>query len=207
MSSEVVTGLGRQLRLARQRAGMSQSQVASEAGLSESFIRMVEGGRSDISLSRLLKWTSVFDMAIGDLLGQEIASPIAVTRSEERSLVPLDEENGGVRFYLLTAALNHAMEPGVFVLSPGARMQQELRHQGEESLFVLRGRIRLTVESEAIELAEGDAAYYKSTAAHSLANLSEIDAAEVLITATHPSTPARLARSERTAPAPEKGDD
>lgn len=186
MDQRVATQLGRKLRLARKKAQLSQAEVARRTGLSESFIRMVENGRSDISLSRLLGWTAVFGIPIGDLFGGESHQRIEITRVDERVALPLDSDSDGVAFFLLTPALNHALEPGIFRLDPGTEMSYDLRHDGEESLFVLFGHIRLSVEDSDVELKAGDAAYYRSTEAHRLANLSQDAPAEVLVTATHP---------------------
>ena len=184
MSKDETTGIGARLREARVKAGLSQQDVAEVSGLSISFIRLVEGGRSDIALSRLLRWTAAFGMSLAELFADNDDSPIMITRPNERLSVPMFES--GVEFFLLTPGVNKAIEPGLFVLEPGADMTGLLEHTGEESLFVIRGNVELRVGDQAAELGAGDAAYYRSTSKHALKNLSETESAEVLVTATHP---------------------
>jgi mannose-6-phosphate isomerase-like protein (cupin superfamily) len=58
-----------------------------------------------------------------------------------------------------------------------------VRHDGEEFLYVLTGRIRLFTEFYApVDLARGDSAYYDATMGHNVISVSEDDATILWVT-------------------------
>lgn len=176
--------IGQRLREARRAAGLTQTEVAKRADLSTSFVRLVESGRSDISLSRLLRWTSLFDIPVADLFAEDSDDPVLVVRQEQRLEVPIRER--GVRFYLLAPSTQNLLEPAIFSFAPGATMSRSLAHHGEEAVFVLRGEIRLQVGSGQYDLRQGTTAYYESWQPHLFSNPHKDRVAEILVTASHP---------------------
>lgn len=187
MSEPQKEALGATLRAARERAGLTQSQVAQRAGISTSFVRMVETGRSDISLSRLLNWLALFGLAVGDVVkshGHE--GPVLVTSPSHWIKLNLGED--GVDFFLTAPHATQSIEPGMFVLAPGAGMRTPLRHEGEESLYIVSGAILLTVDGHMMPMETGATAYFRSDLEHRLENASEHVPAVVLSTTSHPST-------------------
>ncbi len=171
--------VGPRIREARHRRGLSQADVAAATGISESFIRLVERGRTDISLSRLLAVCSAVGLAPGELVRDGYSSVIQVARREQRTDAPGRET--GVRLKLLFPAGESALEPALFELEPGIAMQKALLHRGREFVFVLEGQIRLEVGAATVDLALGDAADYQSSIPHRFSNLSSMEAAVFLI--------------------------
>ena len=182
------------MRAARLAAGISQAEVARRADLSVSFVRLVESGQSDISLSRLLRWSTLFELPTADLFAEPDRSEVLIVKPSQRLKVPTGER--GVRFELLTPARNLEIEPGIFLLAPGSRMSRPLVHKGEETAYVLNGIVQLSVGERTYRLRAADAAYYRSDVPHSYANMSTKDPAEVLVTTTHPALHARAAETK-----------
>lgn len=58
--------VGLRLRLHRQRAGMSQKQVAEATGWSLSAVSMYEQGNREMSYERLLRTASLYGVSVGD---------------------------------------------------------------------------------------------------------------------------------------------
>jgi mannose-6-phosphate isomerase-like protein (cupin superfamily) len=157
------------------------------AGISASFVRLVEAGRSDISLSRLLSWLALFGLAVGDVVKSDShEGPVLVTRPSD--WIRLNLQETGVDFFLTAPHAGQAIEPGMFVLAPGAGMRTSLSHEGEESLYIVSGAILLTVDSHVTPMETGSTAYFRSDLAHRLENASEQIPAVVLSTTSHPST-------------------
>lgn len=172
---------------------MTQAEVAEISGLSASFVRMVETGRSDISLSRLLRWSAIFGLSIGEVASQPTSSgPVQVTSSTDWVRLPSDDD--GVDFYLVSPG-RHEIEPGIFILAPGAAMAGHLQHEGEEVLLVLEGEVRLHVADTISVLRTGQAAYFASHHPHKLENHSDVLPARVLSTSTHPRREASAAET------------
>lgn len=191
--------VGNRLREARIRAGLTQTEVAKRAGLSISFVRLVERGKSDISLARLLRWTTIFGIPVADIVTEPIADDIEIVTPAERVLVPSRE--AGVHFWLLSLGGNRLIEPAIFDLAHGAQMRRAVSYDGEEAAFVLRGRVSLWVGDRQIHLNEGDAVYYSSSAPHRYANEGR-GPASVLVTTTNP----RVGHTALPASGPEAGE-
>jgi mannose-6-phosphate isomerase-like protein (cupin superfamily) len=148
---------------------------------------LVEAGRSDISLSRLLSWLALFGLAVGDVVKSDShEGPVLVTRPSD--WIRLNLQETGVDFFLTAPHAGQAIEPGMFVLAPGAGMRTSLSHEGEESLYIVSGAILLTVDSHVTPMETGSTAYFRSDLAHRLENASEQIPAVVLSTTSHPST-------------------
>src|SRR5438105_3725718 len=62
--------LGDALKALRRQRGYSLVQVAKETGISKSFLSLVESGRSDITIGRLLRLVTFYGAHIADLLPQ-----------------------------------------------------------------------------------------------------------------------------------------
>src|SRR4051812_20518444 len=75
--------IGAQLRALRVSRGLSLSKVAEGTGISKSFLALVEAGRSDITIGRLMRIVEFFGVSINDLLSDPGAGQIVVTRSAE----------------------------------------------------------------------------------------------------------------------------
>jgi quercetin dioxygenase-like cupin family protein/DNA-binding XRE family transcriptional regulator len=185
--------VGQRLRSARLASGLTQADVSLSTGLSLSFIRLVETGRSDISLSRLLKWTTLFGLPVAELFTDPQTDDVVVVRPDDRVEVPSRE--AGVHFVLLSPGGNHDMEPAIFELAPGGEMHRPLTHEGEETGFVLRGQVRVCVGERVVTLSEGDSVYYSSRLPHRFANAGRTHAS-LLVTTTHPRLHARVWPSE-----------
>jgi mannose-6-phosphate isomerase-like protein (cupin superfamily) len=71
----------------------------------------------------------------------------------------------GVRMELLAWG-NTVMEPHLFRIAPGAGSGESYTHEGEEFLFVLRGRLDISVNSEPYQLKTGDSFYFESATPH-----------------------------------------
>lgn len=187
--------VGGRLRLARLRAGLTQAEVADRTGLSISFVRLVESGRSDISLSRLLRWTTLFRLPVAELFAEPSHEEVTVVRPPDRLQVPSGER--GIRFELLTTGADLDLEPAIFHLAPRAEMQRPLTHEGDETAFVLQGKVRIWVGASERLLEVGDSACYSSRSPHRFGNGGD-GPAELYVTTTHPALHVRAARPPMT---------
>ena len=76
-----------------------------------------------------------------------------------------------ISIQMLTTDGHHAMMPVINVYDEGGGMADPTRHDGEEFVHVIDGRVELTVGSgDPIVLEAGDSAYYRSDVPHSFRN-------------------------------------
>src|SRR5215471_2461486 len=92
--------LGTRLRALRTERGLSLSQLESATKISSSFLSLVESGKSDITISRLVRLADFFDVELGDLVdGSRVERrPLEVVRDGEGSVLTSSAEGLTTRF-------------------------------------------------------------------------------------------------------------
>jgi XRE family transcriptional regulator, regulator of sulfur utilization len=161
--------LGSRLRHLRRSRGVSLADVAEGTGISPSFLSMVEKGKSDITISRLMRLVHWFEVSVSDLVQEPNSSPVQIVRADRRRSLRLADEK--ISIQMLTPDGHHAMMPVINVYDEGGGMVDPTRHDGEEFVHVIEGCVELTVGSgEPIVLEAGDSAYYRSDVPHSFRN-------------------------------------
>jgi transcriptional regulator with XRE-family HTH domain len=161
--------LGARLRQLRTARGVSLAEVAEGTGISASFLSMVEQGKSDITVSRLMRLVHWFGVSIADLVQEPNRARVQVVRANARRSVRLADERLSIE--MLSADGNHAMMPDINTYEEGGGMADPTTHEREEFVHVIDGHVELTVGGgEPIVLGPGDSAYYRSDVPHSFRN-------------------------------------
>jgi transcriptional regulator with XRE-family HTH domain len=155
--------LGAQLRALRRSRGLTLAQLAAGTNISKSFLSLLEAGKSDITVGRLMRLTDFYGISVSDIL-PEASDPevVAVGRKGESKLLSSPSE--GIRDYLLTPDTRRAMLPFIGVFEPGGKNREAAEHEGEEFAYVLEGTFSLQI------LDEGDSVYFPAHLPHSYAN-------------------------------------
>jgi quercetin dioxygenase-like cupin family protein len=176
---ETPAGLGSALRAARQAKSLSLSEVTAATGISSSFLSLVENGKSDITIGRLVRLVTFYGIHLADLVPvAPAAEPDLVRKSEQRTL-PSPAE--GIQFRLLAPSVQGVMMPMILEFEPGAHLAEYGRHAGEEFVHVLRGSMELELEgSEPRVLRAGDSAYYSAERPHLFRNASDTQPLRVI---------------------------
>lgn len=167
----VVEGLGPKLRLLRRERGLSLSQVADSTGISSSFLSLVETGKNDLTVARLIRLVAYYGVAVSDLLPEEEEEedPAEILRAEHQRHIPSRSEN--MDLYLLTAEGNRAMTPVLATYEENGGMQEFISYDSEQWDYVLEGSLELIFEDDdPILLHEGDSAYYSAKRPHKYRN-------------------------------------
>lgn len=165
--------LGQRIRSLRLAKGYTLKQLATLAGLSTSFVSMLETGKTGVAASRLQAIAEVFGLATADLLPEAGSQNIIQTvRVSRRPVVPNLAQ--GVHAVMLVRDLHRRIQPVLLSLEPGARHSNDVGHAGEEFVLVLEGEIALVVDGDQrTVLAQGDSAYYPSALSHSYENVGQ----------------------------------
>jgi transcriptional regulator with XRE-family HTH domain len=150
-------GIGETLRRIRLGRKLSLTEVATGAGVSPSFLSLVENGRSDITIGRLTRLVEFFQISIADILPSPEAEEAEIVRAVERRLIHSPAE--GIDVYMLGVDTRRTMMPMLLIFQPGAKLAEYGRHPGEEFLHVIEGRLELTLMGSEPRLLEaGDTA-------------------------------------------------
>lgn len=165
-------GVGGILRALRQARDLSLSEVAQGTSISASFLSMVENGRSDITIGRLIRLMQFYGVSLADLLPHAQGSDPDVVHEHERRRLHSPTE--GMDIFMLAPETERGMMPMLLAFKPGAGRKDYGRHAGQEFLFVLEGELILELEgSEPRRLKAGDAACYPGDRPHLLRNGSK----------------------------------
>lgn len=177
--------LGQRLRSLRELHNLSQRQLAKRAGVSNAVISLIEQNRTSPSVGMLKKVLGGIPMSMTDFFALDVAPREKVFfRSDE-----LTEIAGGkISFRQVGRDLTgKALQILRERYQPGADTGDTmLRHEGEESGVVIRGRFEVTVGEQRRVLGPGDAFYFDSRIPHRFRNIGE-EEVEVVTACTPPS--------------------
>jgi len=174
--------LGLQIRRQRQQTGKTLSEAAQAIGISPSLLSQIERGIVNPSISTLRAIADYLKTSIGVLLGERITEEhVRVVRKNERARSAARAK--GLRFSILPPSNSklgfsyREYEPG---FCTGNKPHQ---HEGEECLFVLKGKLEMTVADKKFILEQGDFIWFFSTVPHRSKNLAKEKSTAILASA------------------------
>jgi transcriptional regulator with XRE-family HTH domain len=177
--------VGERLRHLRRERGVSLKEVATGSGMSASFLSLVETGKSDISLARLLGVLRYYGIGLTELLPGAEPPNAKVVHPETRPHVNFPGE--GLDVYLLTPDTKRTFAPMIAVIRPFGKPAEFSQHPGQEFFLVLEGEVRFTLtQAEPILMREGDSIYYDSERKHVVENATGDRDAVVLFVSCPP---------------------
>jgi len=163
--------LGRRLRNLRHLAGKTLEHVAGDVGINASTLSTLERTSQGVSFKTLHEIAEYYGATVSQLSGEASESRSTMVRAGDWRTWP--ETTPGVTVQLLAEGKT-MMDCHRFVLAPGASSDGEYRHDGEEFMHVLSGRLELILDShQFFELGPGDSLYFESRRYHSWRNRSE----------------------------------
>lgn len=157
---------GTRLRELRLRRNWTLQDLARESGLSKTFLSRLESGGRQASIAAVLTLSRVFEVSLSFFFESPLAlEPCIIVRgtdAEERS-------TNGLKYKPLSNAGRFSrLQPLLVRVSPSRRGTQHYKHQGEEWIYVLSGKLILSLAGRTYNLGPGDAAHFESRLAHRL---------------------------------------
>ena len=181
----VLSGLGAKIRRARRDRDMTLEALAEASGTSVAHLSRLESGERQPSLDGLLRLAFGLGVPFDELFGEpEEPGPGTVVRGAEAPFY----ESWALRFQPLMPEAGPEGLTAVKVVFPAHRVDTEHHdheHGGQEWLYMLKGRLRLTLGNERTVLEPGDAAFFDARLRHRFEVFSEEDA-EVLMVSCVP---------------------
>lgn len=162
-----ITGLGSRLRERRRHSGLTLEAAAARVGLSPAYLSRLETERRQPSLPVLLGLSRVYATTVAELLGEEAVAYDPVVRSGA-----MEPGRAGGWSYRRAGVPDRAMQPLRLRIPPAVQDDVVRVHPGEEWLYVLSGRLRLTLGETVHVLEPADSAHFDSMTPHQLAAAS-----------------------------------
>ncbi|MFH9424526.1 helix-turn-helix domain-containing protein [Streptomyces sp. NPDC017529] len=155
------------LRELRRRTGLTLELAARRVGLSPAHLSRLETNQRQPSLPMLLALARMYGTTVSDLLGETAPERDPIVRADRAE----PSEAGGWTYRTLGGA-GRAMQALRVHVPQRAQGDLVRVHAGEEWLYVLKGRLRLTLGETAHVLDPGDAAHFDSLTPHRIAAAS-----------------------------------
>jgi quercetin dioxygenase-like cupin family protein len=190
-TDDVGLRLGTAIRARRRLLGLTLVDVAAQAGLSHPFLSQLERGlarpsmRSLTSIASTLGTTAQALMASSELPVVPAGEPVSIVRNPTEAIPPVDSPGGVVRTLVRG---ERAMLPVEYTGAPRA-FDEYYRHDGEEFVYVVHGRIEVDIEGELHMAGAGDSVYYAGGLRHRWRSLSDEEVRLVVVQQNRPPDP------------------
>lgn len=159
--SAAVHGVGARLRTLRERRGSTLAQVSVATGISVSTLSRLESGGRRATLELLLPLAREFRVSLDELITLPTAADPRITpvvrRDRGRVRQQLTRDHAPVQIVRTSIDPNAPDAPGAARLTA---------HPGFDWVYVLSGRLRLTLGERAFMLTPGQAAEFDTTVPH-----------------------------------------
>ncbi|HEX4055616.1 MAG TPA: XRE family transcriptional regulator [Tepidisphaeraceae bacterium] len=170
--------LGIRLRGLRSARGWTLEELAERSGLSKPFLSRLESGTRQPSIAAVLTLARVFGVPMGSLFEPRFADePCIVVRAGDASI----RHGDGVSYVPMSSASPFNLQPIRLDIASTRQGAEQYQHEGEEWIYVLSGRLQLSLGEKQYVIDAGDAAHFDSRLPHRLDALDGKDASIVLV--------------------------
>lgn len=159
--------IARTLTQLRKDNDLTLSELSERTGLSESYLSRVENLKAAISISKLAKLADAYVVPIGSFFESDRHEPrCKFTPAGEGTRVRLRGREGINVRLLANTVRARMMEPFVVDVSTAKRGATMQSHEGDEFIYVVKGRCRLFFDKDVYEMGAGDSIYFDSGVSH-----------------------------------------
>lgn len=164
---------GARLRALRIRRGLSIRAAAEEAGLSASFLSLVEREQSDLAMGRLMRLLDLYGATLTDLVGGEKQQSDVVRHGRE---IHVSSPGEHIEAFLLVSDTDRTLVPMVWVYAPGAGMSEPVVPLTDQFSHVIEGEVDVETDDGTHRLGPGDTIYMRAGRRYLIRNVGERDA-------------------------------
>jgi transcriptional regulator with XRE-family HTH domain len=166
--------LADELRHFRKKNHFSLEMLADASGVSRSMISKIERCETVPSTVILSKLAEALGVTFSQLMAPAVEREI-VHIPAARQPVLRDDESGFLRRCISPVLPGRGIDWVLNTLPPDAETGNFVAHRRgvEEYIYVLRGRMRVTIGDQRVTLNQGDSLYFQADADHSFLNLGK----------------------------------
>ena len=163
--------LAARIRALRAQRGWSLSRLSGLCGVSRSMLSEIERGQANPTVAVALAIATALGMSIDALVAPTAARPaIVAIRADDPYYIYRSDADCSIRT-LSPLTPDRRLEFYEVVLQAGGALQSAPHFTGtQEHLTVGRGRVRLEVAEDSVELRAGDSAAYPADRVHAIVN-------------------------------------
>lgn len=162
--------LSRKLRRLRREAQLTLQQLSARCGISASTLSKIEKAQLSPTYEKIAALAQGLGIQVGELFNSEQPAAPTGRRSLTRRGEGVMHETPQYNYEVLCAELAHKQFVPLLTTIKARSVKAFpalLRHDGEEFIYVLRGKLTVHTDFyQPMELAEGDSCYFDSTMGH-----------------------------------------
>ncbi|MDT8440956.1 MAG: XRE family transcriptional regulator [Desulfuromonadales bacterium] len=170
--------VGKKLKTIRLKNGMTIQDLATRSTVSSNMISRIERGLTIPSVEILMKLATVFDKSINYFVEEVSAThEVVFSRPGDRDKTIYDDESN-MHTESFTSGLRDPQFMSFRCTVPvgGSSGRKQMHHPGDELIYLLEGRLKVTIAGEVYRLAAGDSLSFKSHLPHCWENVGDSDA-------------------------------
>jgi transcriptional regulator with XRE-family HTH domain len=169
--------MGKRLKDIRTDKGLSLDYLANETGFSIDYISRIEKGAIIPPVATILRLSRALEVDSGVLLKKER------DEADKKKVKGFRERTEDYTYQTLTpdAIHKHLKAFKVFIDPVSDHKGVSYQHEGEEFIYVLKGKIEVTVGDNKNVLNPEDSLHFNSSIVHKLRNLSSEKAEMVVV--------------------------
>lgn len=169
--------IGEQLKAARMARRKTLAEVADAAGLTKGFLSKIERDQASASVASLMRICETLDLSVGELFNAPAGN--VVRRS---AYPPINFGGTGMTEYLLTPNGERRMQAILSEIEPGGGSGDEPYSlpADVEFVFVVSGRLAVTIREEEVVLEAGDTLTFAPHVPHTFCSVHEEAKTQVL---------------------------
>lgn len=198
---------GTRLRDLRLQRGWTLEELAARGGLSKAHLSRLESGERQASIAVILTFSRVFNVSLASLFESPAPAqssmptpPCVVMRASDL----VETMTNGLKYAPLSGAGRFFnLQPLRITISPSRTGNEHYHHDGEEWIYVLSGKLTLSLAGKTYDLEPGDAAHFESHLPHRLIARGEQDAQVLAVASVISNSPINphLPHQHRAIPA------
>lgn len=180
-----LASFGARLKELRLKRGWTLQELAARSRLSKPFLSRLESGGRQASIAAALTLSRIFGVSLASLFeAPDADTPCVIVRAADAA----ERTANGLKYMPLSSGQLFNLQPLRVKVSPSRRGNAHYHHDGEEWIYVLSGKLTLSLAGKTYDLEPGDAAHFDSRLPHRLIARGGREA-EVLVVAAPVCTP------------------
>jgi len=157
--------------------GMTLNALAQKTNLTKGYLSRIENSDRVPPLSTLITIANALGVRLSDIFGEtEDERSVTLVRRKDRPIIARNGSSYGYSYYALAHKFrNKHIEPYVIKVPAGLKQCALFQHEGQEMLFMLKGRLKFFYGDREFTVEEGDCLYYDTSIPHSGIPLGDED--------------------------------
>jgi transcriptional regulator with XRE-family HTH domain len=168
---DITVQVGERVKRVREQRGLSLLDISQRTGMDMEILSDIEEGKVPPPLGSVIKLAKALEMKMGYFISGDEEKAYTIVRRGDRKVVSRFDSRKGKHYgYEYESLAPHKkdrhMEPFLVTLQPAMTEEERSTHDGQEFIFVLRGKMEVRLGEEIHVLEPGDSIYYDSTVPH-----------------------------------------